>query len=78
MRDINSIKCNFPLKEGYYYNFKDKVKCVRSYVDYMLSRSQMMFNYENLPESIPQLYLERYLQRNGHCCITKVKGELYA
>ena len=78
MRDINSIKCNFPLKEGYYYNFKDKVKCVRSYVDYMLSRSQMMFKYENLPESIPQLYLERYLQRNGHCCITKVKGELYA
>lgn len=78
MHDTPRGLANFPLKEGYYYNFKDKTRAVRSYVDYMLSRTQEIFRYENLPESIPQLFLERYLQRNGHCCITKVNGELYA
>lgn len=78
MRDVCSVNGNFPIKEGYYYNFKDKLKAVRSYVDYMFARSQMMFKYENLPETIPQKYLEKYLQRNGQCCITKVNGELYA
>lgn len=37
-----------------------------------------MFVYENLPDTIPVEYLEYYLQTAGHCCITKVKGELYA
>lgn len=77
MRDCPKGLNNFPIKDGYYYNFKDKRNAVLSYVDYMLARTQQIFKYENLPETIPHLYLERYLQRNGHCCITKVNGELY-
>lgn len=78
MRDFCGAVGRFPIREGYYYDFKDKKAAVRSYVDYMLSRTQRIFKYNGLPETIPHLYLERYLQRNGQCCITKVNGELYA
>lgn len=60
-----------------YYNFADKHSAVKSYVEYMLSRTQQMFKYNNLPETIPQLFLEKFLQRNGHCCIAKYEDELY-
>lgn len=48
-----------------YYDFTNKKMAVRRYVYQMLSRTQEMFEYEGLPETIPKLYLERYLQRNG-------------
>lgn len=51
---------------------------VASYVNLMFSRTSRMFKYTNLPETIPQNYLERYLQTRGQCCITKVNGKLYA
>ena len=37
-----------------------------------------MFNYNNLPKTIPKEQLELLLQRNGYAVITKVNGELYA
>ncbi|MBO5424435.1 MAG: hypothetical protein J6A25_02880 [Lachnospiraceae bacterium] len=60
------------------YDFKDKEMNVRRYVNYMLSRTQQMFKYENLPETLPQLFLEKYLQRNGYCGIAKINGNIYA
>ena len=60
-----------------YYDFTNKYSAVKSYVEYMLSRTQQMFKYNNLPETIPQIFLERFLQRNGHCCIAKYEDELY-
>lgn len=59
------------------YDFKDKERGVGNYIAYMLLRTQSMFEYENLPESIPQRVLELYLQTNGNVCIAKVDGELY-
>lgn len=57
---------------------KDKKRLVHSYVNYMLNRTQQMFDYTGLPESIPQKNLELILQVNGNAIITKVDGDLYA
>lgn len=67
-----------PYKKPVYYDFRNKDKCVSSYVDYMLSRTRRMFKYSGLPETIPDVFLERYLQRNGQCVIAKHEGKLYA
>lgn len=60
------------------FNFKAKTEAVQTYVDYMLCRTQAMFEYEGLPDTIPQRNLELMLQTNGSVCIAKVEGELYA
>lgn len=44
----------------------------------MFNRTQSMFNYYGLPETLPQQYLERYLQVYGHCIIAKYENDLYA
>lgn len=59
------------------FDFKDKSKAVNLYVEYMLARTQSMFRYSGLPESIPQRILELYLQTNGNVCFYKFEGELY-
>lgn len=56
---------------------KDKPKSAKSIFKYLLSRTQMMFKYTNLPETIDPVILERMLQVNGVACITDKDGELY-
>lgn len=60
------------------YDFTDKERCIREYMIYMLDRTQRMFEYKGLPDTIPKRMLEFLLQINGFACFTKVKGELYA
>lgn len=60
------------------YDFADKERCIREYMMYMLDRTQRMFEYKGLPDTIPKRMLEFLLQINGFACFTKVKGELYA
>ena len=67
-----------PLREPIYYNFRNKDKCVASYVEYMLARTRRMFKYTGLPDTIPDVFLEQYLQRNGECIIAEYNGQLYA
>lgn len=57
---------------------KDKETIFKNYCKYTFTRTQSMFVYDGLPDTIPQAYLEQYLQQNGSCCIAKVNGELYA
>lgn len=57
---------------------KDKDRLIRSYINYMLIRTQKIFEYEGLPQTIPQKDLELILQLCGSATITKVDGELYA
>lgn len=45
---------------------------------YMLAKTVSMFEWENLPETIPTVEIERLLQISGYAFITKVDGELYA
>ena len=57
----------------------DKGLMLQSYVRYFLARLQSMFKYENLPETIPQKWIENYLMCNGHCGILRADdGLLYA
>lgn len=57
---------------------QDKQTIFDYYCKYTLTRTQSMFVYENLPETIPMKWLEYYLQVNGSCCIAEVNGNLYA
>ena len=43
----------------------DKATSVRQYVGYMLARTNEMFEWEGLPDTIPSYMLERYLQCHG-------------
>lgn len=56
----------------------DKTKVFENYCKYTFTRTQSMFTYEGLPDSIPVERLESYLQRNGSCCIAEHEGKLYA
>lgn len=56
----------------------NKKLSVRNYVWTMLNRTNQMFEYTGLPDTIPKEILELYLQINGQCCITEVGGNLFA
>ena len=60
------------------YDFTDKTRLVNDLVRYMLIRTQAMFEYSGLPDTIPQKFLEQYVQTSGFVGIVKVKDELYA
>ena len=60
------------------FDFRDKNGAISLYVQTMLNRTQQIFEYKNLPETLPQRMIELYLQRYGAICITKVKNNLYA
>lgn len=56
---------------------KSKQKSSKYYFQYLFARTQKMFEYHGLPDSIDSDVLERYLQLNGATCITEYKGKLY-
>ena len=60
------------------YNHLDKATNVRNNVVYMLDRSNVMFKYHNLPDSIPASEIEKILQTSGFAAVGKVNGEVYA
>lgn len=61
------------------YDYKAKVANVKQLNKYMLAKTLSMFEYQDLPETIPQRELERLLQTVGYAFITKAPdGELYA
>lgn len=67
-----------PIRRSYIYDFKNKEKSVEKYVDYFLARTNTMFKYNNLPDTIPPNFLEMFLQRNGVVGIAKVNDNMYA
>lgn len=66
------------MKKDYHYDYLDKKLNHQHYVFNTLCKTQSMFRYHNLPDSIPQRMLERLLQNNGYACIAKVNDTLYA
>lgn len=56
---------------------KDKKTSSRAYYRYFLTRVLRMFQYKNLPDTIPHEILDRYLFEFGIACITEVDGKLY-
>ena len=62
----------------YQAQIRDKDTAVTEFIANTLAKTQSMFEYEGLPESIPQKELERLLQTKGNVFVTKVDGVLYA
>lgn len=62
----------------YQAQIRDKDTAVTEFIANTLAKTQSMFEYEGLPESIPQKELERLLQTTGNVFVTKVDGVLYA
>lgn len=62
----------------YSYLIKDKTKNINTFCKFMLCKSQGMFVYSGLPDTLPSSELERYLQTRGHVTIAEHKGDVYA
>lgn len=60
------------------YDYKDKTRNVNNEIERMLIRSIMMFQWHNLPDTIPQEQLELMLQTQGYAIIGQDNGKLYA
>lgn len=49
-----------------------KRRMVRDNLDWLLNKTAVMFDYDNLPSTIPRIALERLLQWYGSCAIWRV------
>lgn len=59
------------------YDFRDKTRCIEQKIIRMLDRTQSMFKWSGLPDSIPEYILECFLQTHGDVCFYKHNGSLY-
>ena len=57
---------------------KDKDQNVNNFIDTMFCKTNEMFTWKNLPETVPQAELEYLLQSNGTMFFTKVGKDFYA
>ena len=60
------------------YVSKNKEDNIKLLNNYMYAKTLSMFEWENLPETIPTRELEKLLQVSGYAFITEVEGDLYA
>lgn len=60
------------------YNYKNKDRNIVEQNKYMFARTLSMFDYDELPDSLPSVEIEKQLQMNGFTFITEVNGELFA
>lgn len=67
--------CSYENAKSWLY---DKDRYINNYIDNMFNRTQKMFEWQNLPTTIPQRELEYMLQKNGNVFVTKVNNDLYA
>ena len=58
--------------------FKHKDASVNYLINNYLNKTQAMFVYKNLPDTIPQAELEHLLQTEGKVFVTQEDGKLYA
>lgn len=76
VRYFNKYVCGM-LGGSYEYDFADKSACIRQHIAYMLNRTQSMFRWYGLPDTIPERSLELFLQTNGNVCFYRHNGELH-
>lgn len=76
VRHFNRYICGL-LGGSVLYDFADKEKCVGQNIAYMLNRTQSMFKWSGLPDSIPERSLELFLQVNGNVAFYRYNEELY-
>lgn len=56
----------------------DKHKLLKQFKSNQLNKSLTMFEWSNLPETIPAVELEKMLQINGYAVVAEYQGRLYA
>lgn len=56
----------------------DKHKLLKQFKSNQLNKSLTMFEWSNLPDTIPAVELEKMLQINGYAVIAEYQGNLYA
>ena len=59
-------------------NLTDKHGLLKQFKDAQLNKSLTMFEWNNLPETLPAVELEKMLQINGYAVIAEYKGKVYA
>lgn len=72
---ISQIAPHYPFTP---FDVCDKSKNATAHTLYTLCRTQSMFEWKGLPDSIPQRDLELMLQCNGNVCFAQVNDGLYA
>lgn len=60
------------------YDFKDKRSNIDTLNNYMLMRTLAMFDWSGLPDTLPEVELEKQLQKHGYTFVTEHNGNLYA
>lgn len=65
-------------KQAQLYQITDKRNNLTDYVNSIYNRTLSMFEYENLPDTLPQTELEKQLQSNGYTVVFKYNNNLYA
>lgn len=65
-----TVNCNCDILNKEYGRF--------TYVQYMFDRTNRMFTYDGLPDTIPEYLLEYMLQIFGSVAVLEHKGDLYA
>lgn len=59
-------------------NLTDKHGLMKQFKDAQLNKSLTMFEWTNLPETLPAVELEKMLQINGYAVIAEYQGKVYA
>ena len=59
------------------FDYMDKETNIKNTIAYMLNRTNAMFKYNNLPETIPSKELEILLQTNGFAIFLKIDNDFY-
>ena len=59
-------------------NLTDKKGLLKQFKENQLNKSLTMFEWQNLPDTLPAVELEKMLQIKGYAIIAKYKGDVYA
>lgn len=59
-------------------NLTDKKGLLKQFKENQLNKSLTMFEWQNLPDTLPAVELEKMLQINGYAIIAKYNGDVYA
>ena len=58
-------------------NIYNKDIALNNYIDNMLVKTNQMFHYDGLPNTVPKRILERFLTESGYCVFTKIGDSFY-
>lgn len=75
---FENIWTHFDEKHPYCISFKDKITLMTYHTRQMLKRTNTMFSYGNMPNTIKRMIMEQYIQVKGYIGIIKHKGKYYA